>query len=59
MAVQSSHHTVLYLATFSGISNFFNNSAAFSGGAINAEVDTSLCFIGTSNFTNNWAVQLV
>ena len=42
--------------TFTGTTNFFNNSAnGYGGGAINAEVNTSLYFTGTSNFTRNRA----
>ena len=51
-AIYTSHNAVL---TFSGNSNFFNNSVGFYGGAISAKDNTSLSFIGTSNFTHNLA----
>ena len=40
--------------SFTGTSNFINNSADYSGGAI-AAYSTSLSFTGTSNFINNSA----
>jgi len=41
--------------SFTGTSNFINNSAAVWGGAILANYNTSVSFTGTSNFTNNSA----
>ena len=41
---------------FTGINNFIGNSAhSYSGGAIHAEANTFLSFIGTSNFNHNSA----
>ena len=43
--------------TFNGNSNFINNSAHFGYGVLHAVTNTSVSFIGASNFSHNTAVR--
>ena len=51
-AIYVTHSSLL---SFTGVSNFCNNSAHYGGGAIYAESNALLIFNGTSSFINNSA----
>ena len=51
-AIYTSSNVVV---TFKGTNNFINNSAQFTFGVIHAETNTSIRFIGVTDFTHNSA----
>ena len=53
-AIYTSGNVVI---TFNGNSNFINNSAHFGYGVLHAVTNTSVSFIGASNFSHNTAVR--
>ena len=53
-AIYTSSNVVV---TFNGTSNFINNSAHFGNGVIHAETNTSVSFIGISDFSHNLALS--